>query len=299
MPRRGRAQRRAAPVRAVMLAGLLGAAGAACATEPAPGLDAMLAALAEGRIGTGECRTATDRAIRHAADAARTPTARAVYWWGRCSEATGRRGDGARARAWLSREAPRTWWGWLARAEAGAARWRARGTGPDRRALIGAIIDVESAWNPNARSSKGAIGLMQVMPRTAAEVLGVGGAGGDPQTQRCLRDARCNAVLGQRYLNRQLAAFGTSLLHALAAYHGGPGNTRWARDVQRKRLESGRWGGDPALAIETWPVRETRAYLRRVLARTAERSGGAHPALAALGHRRWPTADPVWDTTNR
>jgi len=72
------------------------------------------------------------------------------------------------------------------------------------------LVQQESGWNPNAVSSKGALGLAQLMPGTAA-VLGV-----DPA------DPYQNLDGGARYLRQQYSAFGTWRL-ALAAYNAGPG----------------------------------------------------------------------------
>ena len=272
-------------------------AGAAHSAESDRNVDALLSKLANGTINAAQCRRGTDRAIRVAKANEKPLPPQAVYWWGRCSEALGAKRHAAQARQWLADNAARTWWGWLAQSEIGhtvrsAPRHSAR---RERVTLVNAIIDVESAWDETAVSPKGAVGLMQVMPPTAAELLGKKGRGKDQDTQRCLRNARCNARLGQQYLNLQLEEFNGSLLHALGAYHAGPSNSRWAQAEQRKRLNAGPWGGDPALAIETWPIRETRTYLRRVLERTARRSAGNHQAIAALGHRRWPRELPIWE----
>jgi soluble lytic murein transglycosylase-like protein len=71
------------------------------------------------------------------------------------------------------------------------------------------LVRQESGWNPAAVSSKGAIGLAQIMPQTA-ERLGI-----DPT------DAAENLEGGARYLSQQYRRFGTWRL-ALAAYNAGP-----------------------------------------------------------------------------
>lgn len=76
--------------------------------------------------------------------------------------------------------------------------------------LVKAVMTVESAGNPKARSNKGAFGLMQLMPGTAKE-LGV-----DP------KDPQQNVEGGSRYLAKQLTEFDDVRL-ALAAYNWGPG----------------------------------------------------------------------------
>ncbi|GBC93901.1 Soluble lytic murein transglycosylase [bacterium HR15] len=95
------------------------------------------------------------------------------------------------------------------------------------------IIEAESGGNPNAVSSKGALGLMQLMPATA-RALGV---------QNPL-DPVQNIEGGVRYLRHLLDRFGDLRL-ALAAYNAGPGNVE-------------RYGGVP-------PFPETLRYLRRIL----------------------------------
>jgi soluble lytic murein transglycosylase-like protein len=99
--------------------------------------------------------------------------------------------------------------------------------------LVSAVIRVESAYKPRARSRKGAKGLMQLMPSTVRQ-YGVK----DPF------DPGANIEAGVRHLKSLLERFELSL--ALAAYNAGEGA------VQRFR-------GIP-------PYRETRDYVRKILA---------------------------------
>jgi soluble lytic murein transglycosylase-like protein len=119
----------------------------------------------------------------------------------------------------------------------------AQGTGLDP-ALILSVVMEESGGDPAARSAKGALGLMQLMPDTARE-LGV-----EDRT-----DAAQNLQGGARYLADMLKKFAGRLDVALAAYNAGPGTVD-------------RLGGK----IPDFP--ETRRYVRRVLERYEQLGGG-------------------------
>jgi soluble lytic murein transglycosylase-like protein len=101
-------------------------------------------------------------------------------------------------------------------------------------ALVKAVIHAESRFNPDARSRRGAIGLMQLMPSTA-KLLGVS----DP------RRVTDNIEGGVKYLAKLLKLFKGNLNHCIAAYNAGEGAVV-------------RYGGVP-------PYRETRAYVQKVL----------------------------------
>ena len=101
------------------------------------------------------------------------------------------------------------------------------------RSLIKAIIKVESDFNPQTVSTKGAQGLMQLMPETALEV-GVTNP----------FDPADSIYGGSLYLRKMLDSFDRNLDYALAAYNAGPGAVR-------------RYGGIP-------PYEETRNYVKRV-----------------------------------
>lgn len=77
--------------------------------------------------------------------------------------------------------------------------------------LVASVIQSESAGNPYAVSSKGAVGLMQVLPSTAG------------MTSAQLMDPATNIDAGTVYLAQMINQFG-SVDTALAAYNWGPGN---------------------------------------------------------------------------
>ena len=78
------------------------------------------------------------------------------------------------------------------------------------RQLVRSVMAAESGFQPQAVSPKGAIGLMQLMPRTAQDL------GADPG------DPAQNVDAGARYLRDLLDRYDWRLWHALAAYNAGP-----------------------------------------------------------------------------
>jgi soluble lytic murein transglycosylase-like protein len=115
--------------------------------------------------------------------------------------------------------------------------------------LVEAVAWRESRFRADARSSKGAVGVMQLMPGTARD-LGV-----DPF------DVTQNIRGGALYLRRMLSEFGGDVRLALAAYNAGPAAVR-------------KHGGVP-------PYAETQAYVTSILGRMAGPSTLAVPVLGA------------------
>lgn len=92
--------------------------------------------------------------------------------------------------------------------------------------LLHAIVQVESNFNTNAVSRSGAIGLMQIMPATAAGFIGLRGTRQSLNLQ--LQDPAINVHAGALYMRSLMDTFSHRLDLALAAYNAGTGNVRKA-----------------------------------------------------------------------
>jgi soluble lytic murein transglycosylase len=126
--------------------------------------------------------------------------------------------------------------------------------------LVLAMTRQESAFDREAVSSAGALGLMQLMPQTAKTVA------------RALRlkflkrklttDRNYNITIGRAYLNGLLGDFSGSYVLAIAAYNAGPARVhQWMRDYGDPRSPD----VDVIDWIESIPISETRNYVQRVL----------------------------------
>lgn len=88
-------------------------------------------------------------------------------------------------------------------------------------ALVMAVAAAESAFNADAVSHKGALGLMQIMPATAAR-YGVAGPVA-PDQRHAILEPKVNALVGARYLSDLLRRYGGDKTLAVAAYNAGEG----------------------------------------------------------------------------
>lgn len=132
-------------------------------------------------------------------------------------------------------------------------------------AWIRAVMRVESAGNPRAVSSAGAMGLMQIMPRTWAGLRADLALGDDPF------DPRDNILAGAAYLRRMFDRYGLSGF--LAAYNAGPG-----------RYDAHRNSGRPLPA-------ETQAYVAVLAPMIRDDTVAPVPvATASLEALGWLTA---------
>lgn len=127
------------------------------------------------------------------------------------------------------------------------------------RALALSIARRESEFDPEARSSAGALGLMQLLPTTAAKVAKDQGL--DYSASRLASDPVYNATLGAAYLKEMVDEFGPAVALIASGYNAGPGRPRqWITAFGDPRLA----GTDPVDWVESIPFAETRTYVMRV-----------------------------------
>ena len=130
-----------------------------------------------------------------------------------------------------------------------------------RRELVLAVIREESSFEQSAESPVGAQGSMQVMDGTASHVGDMTGIDIDLSMMRSSRDY--NIAVGSHYLGGLLDRYSGSVMLALAAYNAGPGRAdEWISrfgDPRSPRVLPADW-------VERIPFRETREYVKRVMA---------------------------------
>jgi len=118
--------------------------------------------------------------------------------------------------------------------------------------LIYAMIKEESNFNPDASSSKSAIGLMQLVQSTADEVgkeLNIDSPN--------LKDPETNIKIGTKYISNLLKKYDGNIALSIAAYNAGIGKVdKWVKEGLIKED-----GSD----IENIPFNETKTHVRKVL----------------------------------
>ncbi|MBQ3834481.1 MAG: lytic transglycosylase domain-containing protein [Elusimicrobia bacterium] len=119
--------------------------------------------------------------------------------------------------------------------------------------LVVSIMKVESNFKPNAKSKKGAIGLMQVMPQTAKDVAGKYLNLGSFSEEK-LYEPEYNIMVGIYYIKILSDMFDGNINLVLASYNAGLGN------VQKWRIENPIIEYDP----DEVPFKETKKYVAKI-----------------------------------
>lgn len=119
--------------------------------------------------------------------------------------------------------------------------------------LITSVIKVESNFNPKAKSKKGAIGLMQIMPPTAKEIaekyLNI-----DNYSEEKLYEPKLNIKIGVYYVKILSDMFNNNINLVLASYNAGLGNVqKWQQENPIIEYDS-----------EEMPFKETQNYVSKI-----------------------------------
>lgn len=121
--------------------------------------------------------------------------------------------------------------------------------------LLLAIIQVETRFETDKISKKGAFGLMQLMPETSDWIIKQGGF--PEYCDEELLEPAINIHLGSWYLASINNKFDNNMIATIAAYNAGP-------SIVNKWLTDGTWDGTEE-NIDQIPYGETRHYVQRVL----------------------------------
>ncbi len=152
------------------------------------------------------------------------------------------------------------------------------------RALLFAVMRAESGFDPAAKSSAGALGVMQLLPSTAEAMSRKYDIPFDGPAS--LRDPAINMTFGQAYLERLRDTYfiGDSVIDIGIAYNAG---------LKRAEDWAERYGDidDPLLRLESVPIPETRMYVKKLLGNLwayRVRLDQPAPELEALAAGGWP-----------
>ena len=129
------------------------------------------------------------------------------------------------------------------------------------KALLYAIARQESGFNPRAKSSSKAMGVLQIIPSTAAFVMKNREYRLRRSKNHLLYNPPHNVYIGSKYIKFlfNLPIVNNDLMWMLASYNAGPGNfKKWTKDKNYKYK-------DNLLMLESLPARETRNYIKLVL----------------------------------
>jgi soluble lytic murein transglycosylase-like protein len=155
-------------------------------------------------------------------------------------------------------------------------RWEPKGGFTVDRALLFAIMRQESGFNPAAVSPDGALGLMQIMPETGKK-LGYDAAE--------LKNPRLSVSAGQKYIAKLLknGLVRNDIILMATAYNAGAGNLQKWKSAPKAM-------DDALLFLETMPSKETRQFVKRIVAAYwiyQERLDQDTPTLKALATGGW------------
>ena len=175
--------------------------------------------------------------------------------------------------------------------------WRPDGGFKIAPELIFALMRQESGFRPSAVSSGGALGLMQLMPKTALLMQKRMSNGSDVTGNAS--EPELNITLGQKYVRHLLdnELVDGNLFYMLAAYNAGPGRLQeWKSDIA--------YHDDPLLFVESIPIAQTRHYVMQVMTNYwiyCELADKPSRSIYSVLRGHWPSYDesswPVADAS--